>query len=131
MGDVFAHRREDVGRLASSAPAVEGQIGSLVALGGNIVVLDLVSRPEVYAALHPALVRGYALDALEHASAPRPAMSEAEAWLASVLSAPADRRPGIGRGEEVRFEARDRSGSGLAVDGELVHFTAFAEPAAA
>lgn len=131
MGDVFAHREREVERLVEAAPLAPGQVGSLVALGGRIRVLDLVSRPEAYASLHPALVRGYALDALDHEAAPRPALAEAEAWLACVLAAPADRRPGVGLGEEVRFAARDRSGSGLAVGDELVHLTAFAEPAAA
>ena len=44
----------------------DGQCGSVAVIGGRIAILDFVGRPDVYAALHPAIVEGYALDALGH-----------------------------------------------------------------
>ena len=73
MSDVFDGRRGDLDRQTAAMRLRPGQIGALVAIGGRFAVLDHVSRPEVFAALHAPLVRGYALDALGAPPAAPPA----------------------------------------------------------
>ena len=103
-------------------------------IGGRPVVLDHVSRPDVFAALHAPLVQGYALDALEHGSVaggspPRPGTQTAAAFLRHVLRARITEHDGIGLGRDVRFAQTRVAGAGLVVGDELVQLTAFPEDA--
>jgi hypothetical protein len=63
---MYLTRAGSLSEYLSALPRIAGQCGSIVSIGGRVVCLDYVSRPEVYAGLHAKLVRGYALDALEH-----------------------------------------------------------------
>ena len=65
----------------------DGQIGALAAVDGKISVLDHVSRPDVFSALHGPLVQGYALDALEAGDAPAPSVNEAAGFPERVMAA--------------------------------------------
>jgi hypothetical protein len=105
----------------------DGQSGALVALAGNFAILDWVSRPEVFGSLHPALLQGYALDALEADEAPAPPISEAKGFVSLALGAGVTERDGTGLGREVRFSGRDGLGSGLVVGQELVQLTVHAQ----
>lgn len=126
MHDVYEARRGRLHDYVEGLPIAEGQCGSLVAIGGRFVVLDWVSRSEVFASLHGALLQGYALDALEaETSAPvePPRRDEADAFLALATGARTGERDGIGLGREVRFAEGALVGTGLAVDRELVQVT--------
>jgi O-antigen ligase len=69
---VFEGRRRQLDDIANMIEMHRSQVGMLAAIGGRFVVLDHVSRPDAWAALHRALVRGYALDALR---------GDGEAWV--------------------------------------------------
>jgi hypothetical protein len=131
MHDIYDGRR---GRLEEFVEAIglhDGQTGALVLIAGRPVVLDDVSRPEVFAALHGPLVQGYALDALESGAAmeapTRPGTQTAEAFLRCVLAARVSEHDGIGLGRDVRFAQAGVAGAGLVVADELVQLTAFPE----
>ena len=104
-------------------------IGALAAVGGQLSVLDHVSRPDVFATLHAPLVQGYALDALEADDAPAPSVADASAFLERVMAARVSERDGIGLGRDVRFTELGLGGAGLVAGDELVQLTAFAEDA--
>ena len=124
MGDAFAHRRQDVDAMCAAVSRRDGQIGSLVAIGERFVVLDLVSRADVFAALHGPLVAGYALDAIGRASGgPAPAVGDAEALVATIAQEPVSSARATGLGETIAFA----SGTGLVCDGELIQLSAFIE----
>ena len=123
MADEYAEHDDDVETLSARVARRDGQTGALVALGGAFVVLDHVSRPDAWAALHAPLVRGYALDAVRRgARGPVPSVADARGWLASALDAEVARAPAPGLGERVRTAA----GTGLAVGGELVQLSLYA-----
>ena len=123
MGDAFEHRADEVGVLRDAVSRRDGQLGALVAIGGRFVVLDMVSRPDVFAALHGPLVSGYALDALGVKAARVPKVVEAQALLAEIAAAPASRAPSAGLGETIH----SKSGTGLMCDGELIQLSAFVD----
>ena len=83
-----------------------------------------MSRAEVFAALLPRLVRGYALDALALSEA-SPDAEAARAFLDEALGAPrrAAPTPGIGQGMQLTTERV--VGGGLEHAGELVTLCAF------
>ena len=127
FGDLFEQRRGEIGALADDIEPVTDQVGALACVGGAPIALDVVGRPEVFAALHDRLVRGYSLDAISAG----PARGEiadptvAGAFLARALTA--SRRmvdtPGLG---EARTLVGPRIvGSSLSHAGELVALCAF------
>ena len=133
MHDIYDGRRGRLDEFLSAISLHENQTGALVLIGGRPAVLDHISRPDVFAALHAPLVQGYALDALEHGNAvhapARPATQTAEAFLRHVLRARITEHDGIGLGRDVRFARTHVAGAGLVVGDELVQLTAFPEDA--
>jgi len=127
MDDVYRARDAELGVLQDAIERHDGQVGAIVAIGGEFVVVDHVSRADVFAALHGPLVRGYALDAISRPlAAPAPAVTEAEAFLAAALSAPFTVRASAGMGEAASFAGGAASGTALLVDGELIQCSAYA-----
>jgi hypothetical protein len=126
MHDIYESRRSALEAIRRAIRLHPGQTGAIVAIGGRLVVLDYVSRPEAFAALHGRLVQGYALDALEAEAGEPPAIEAASGFALLVSdSAVARRTKSIGLGDEIRFASNGVAGSALAVDGELVQLTAF------
>ncbi len=125
MHDVYESHRGRLNEMNAAVKVRADQVGALVAIGDRISVLDLVSSASVFTDLHAALVQGYALDALEIQARPRVSRGEAEGFLELAFDNHVERRPGIGLGEDLRFDGNGSEGSGLAADGELVQLTAF------
>jgi hypothetical protein len=130
MHDVYEGRRGGLSALTNAVERRDGQLGSLVAIAGAFTVLDYVSRADTFAALHSALLQGYALDALEagESDATRvPALDRARDFVARVTTARAAERAAIGQGRDLRFAANGVGGSGLRCGGELIQLMAFPE----
>jgi hypothetical protein len=124
LGDVYAGRAADLEVIADAVDREPGQIGSVAMIAGRPVALDLVSRADAYATLHPRLVQGYALDAL--GSADRPGDPEiAAAFLRAAVHAA--RRPVAVPGPARGFAAESPGieGGGLVWEGELIALSAF------
>ena len=103
LHDVYEGHRDRLAEFNEAIRLRDGQSGALVAIGDSFVVLDWVSRPEVFASLHGALLQGYALDALEGEAGTAPSRAEAEGFVSLATSARSSERDGIGLGREVRF----------------------------
>jgi hypothetical protein len=126
MHDVFQHRRASLDEILAALPLHDGQVGAVAAIGGRCVVLDHVSRPDVFAALHAPLLQGYALDALDVPDQPAPSRAVAEAFVAEALRARLSERDGIGLGRTAHFAVPAVGGTALLAERELVALTAFA-----
>ena len=123
MKAAFDERAGDVDAVSEAIARHDGQTGALVAIGGRFVVLDHVSRPDAWAGLHRALVRGYALDAVRtRAGGAHPTREDAAAWLERAGTETVGRAPSVGLGERVHTA----SATGLVVDGELVQLSVYA-----
>jgi hypothetical protein len=128
MHDIYEGRRARIAEFRDAIRLHDGQSGTLVCLGGRPTVVDYVSRPGVFAALHGPLVQGYALDALEVGDAIAPADGEiAQEFLDAALGASVSQSDGIGLGRDIRFTDKNVGGAGLVAGDELVQLTAFAE----
>ena len=127
MHDIYDRRRERLAEFHGAVRLHEGQAGALVLINGRLAVLDHVSRPEVFAALHAPLVQGYALDALEaRADTPAaPGTEAAERFLRRILDARITEHDGIGLGRDLRFAAEGVAGAGMVAGDELLQLTAF------
>ena len=125
MHDGYEQRRRDLRTLTDACRLRDGQVGALVAIGGELTVLDLVSRPDVFASLFEPLVQGYALDALAGGDAEAPDDGVARAFLDRVVDAPILERDAIGLGRDVRLSGT-LHGAGLVRGDELVQLSVFA-----
>jgi hypothetical protein len=127
MHDIYEGRRDRLRHLAGAIARRDGQLGTLVAIGGRFAVLDYVGRGDVLADLFDPLVQGYALDALEASDAEAPSVAEANGFVSLVLGSQAARTRSIGVGEDVRFAADGVAGAGLLTKRGVVQLTAFPE----
>jgi hypothetical protein len=130
MHDLYESRRGRLSELTGSIERRKGQTGALVAIGGHFTVLDCVSRPDVFAALHGPLVQGYALDAIESEETEPPSIEDARGFLSLVVGTAPSEREALGLGRELRFASDGVAGSGLVHEAELVQLTAFPEGSA-
>ena len=88
MSEIYHSWRDRLNGLQAAIARRDGQLGTLAAIGGRLTVLDCVSRPDAFAALHARLVAGYALNALEHDDCAPPPRAAAEAsWTSPTLRA--------------------------------------------
>ena len=132
MSDIYDDHRTRLAEISAGIPLHDGQCGAVAVIGGRIAILDFVGRPDVYAALHPAIVEGYALDSLGHeervdgASPGAVDASTVSGFTLLVGDAPAAADPsGPGLGATARFAANGVEGSALIHEGELVQLTAY------
>lgn len=124
-GDLIEHERPRLGELSRAFPLQPGQCGMVLAADGQVLCMDAVSRPEVFAGLHQALLTGYMLDALhalDRGPAPEGAVTE---FMGAVAAAHRTPRAAAGLGTDVRLGSQGVVGSALEVDGETIQLTAF------
>lgn len=125
MHDGYEARRRDLDALISACSVKAGQTGMLVAIGGEFIVLDRVSQPDVLASLYQPLLQGYALDALNRAEAAAPSVDDARAVVRALCGAPIRERDGIGLGRDVRVAGPRLTGAGVTCSDELVQLSVF------
>jgi hypothetical protein len=124
--EAFDRHRDHLRASASAIELHEGQIGMVFQVGGHVLALDLVSRPEVFADLHAPLVQGYCLDALDRSNPARvDGTGLAERFLRKVAGNRIFENDGIGLGRGFRFENRHAVGSGLVWGDELIQLSVF------
>ena len=125
MSDALETRRDAVEDLRRNLPYVEGSAGIAVAIGGQVVSVDIFDRAETLERLWDRLVQGVALDALEFPATSRQAESTAIAVrLYRMRNVRWQQVEPVGLGEAYR--ASDGDGSlptALVKDGTLVHLS--------
>jgi len=132
MSAIYDDHRERLAGIAGAIELHDGQCGAVAVIDGRIAILDFVGRADVYAALHPALVEGYALDALGHErGGGRTPGGDADAstvrgFTLLVTDCPVPAlTPGPGLGATARFAAGGVEGSALIHADEIVQLTAY------
>lgn len=131
MSDIFekeAVRLEDY--VKSFSPQAE-QSGSLFAIGGRVVGLELFDSADTLRKLNAKLLRSYGLDALDR-SISKPSEkgtpctpAEAEAFLKGLSEAKGEEFPAVGEGVDIRLSGQNLTGAALAVGDRVIHLCAF------
>jgi hypothetical protein len=130
--DYRASRSEDLASVTSAFHLVERQVGFVACSGDRVVGLEAIGRPEVFRTDFQALLRSYALDAVDAAlvrtiddrSDRGPHFSHPETFLDTVAQAPVKRGRSLGLGEDLRVSGPNVAGCALSQHG-LVHMTVF------
>jgi hypothetical protein len=130
--DYVATRRRDLDEMAATFSSLPGQVGFVACIGEEVAGLEGIGRPEVFAQAFPGLLRGYLIDAVDHAlvrerraaSGRNTRFDGPEPFLAALAEAPVETSASLGLGTDLRIEDGRVSACAL-VAGEVVHLTAF------
>ena len=130
LHDVFAGHRDTLAALSSRIVARPDQVGMLAAIAGRFIVVDHISDPDAFAALHAPLVQGYALDAVEAKDTDPPSTDDARQFLHGLSEADfggeARMNATTGLGTLLPVVSPTASGTALVNRGECITLTAFA-----
>ncbi len=131
MRDVHEWRRQDINDYSRHFPCSKGQQGLLVAIGPEVVGMDVVTYPQAYALLHEKLVQSYVMDAITRKSSEHgnPGREKSRAFIDGIAGCTMTRYKSVGHGWDVRFEGETLFGSGLEYRGGAVHLAFFASQA--
>ena len=125
-------RTPDLEALSGAFRPIDGQVGFVACIGDAVVGLEAIGCPEVFRDDFQALLRSYAIDAvdsalireIENAPVDAPRFEDPEAFLAAMARARFTRGPSLGVGDDLRFENSEVAGCALDCEG-LVSLTAF------
>jgi hypothetical protein len=128
MAEIFDRHRPSLESFVEAFTVNQEQTGALFAIGSEIVGLDLFDRHTTLTAMLPKLVRSYAIDAIEteRKERKRAKKDDAKEFLTGLAMAEIESFKAVGLGTDLRLVTPGIVGGGLAVDGGLVHFAAFA-----
>jgi hypothetical protein len=123
MEDAYESQRNRLNEFRERLVYAEGATGMAVAIGKQIVSVDLFDKPETCRRVWNRLLTGVIMDALELEAVPeRPTVADAEKALYLLASHPWQRTPAAGLGDEYRFEAYgDWHAAALVFDGAVIH----------
>jgi hypothetical protein len=117
---------EEYVRAFNCAPL---QAGVVFAIDGHAVGMDLFDHPYTLQRLFPKLVRSYALDAMETATAAIPRRTgnvPIKGILEHIAGATIFTQPAVGLGQDVRISGSSMSGGALWAADRYIHICAFA-----
>ncbi len=119
---IYRQHQGTLDAYLEALPRLHGQCGAIVGIGGKVVCLDYVSRPDVFAGLYAKLLRGYALDAIERPAGHGLGAAAVSSFLRGIDRDAVHLIKPVGSGSEGRFAGKVR-GAELTCDGELVALT--------
>src|SRR5262245_47112891 len=125
LSNGFEARSNAIADYLAAFKVQPGQIGVIYKIDGVLAGLDLLGSEGSFAWAYPKLVRGSALQALAGYRKEGYASLHERDFLNAALSAPAQRFPAVGLGEELRIDTDGIGGAALQLDGGLVHLFAY------
>ncbi len=133
MSDIYEQQSVRLEDYVRSFTPAGDQVGAVFAIEGKVVGLELFDSPETLRKLFPKLLRSYGLDALDRARSGAatagarrtPSRARAAAFLRRVSRANEEQFPALGEGQDLRLTGPSLTGGALAVDGRVVHLSAF------
>jgi len=127
MRDVYTAKTQDLAAYLGAFECVAHQQGSLVFINGEAVGLDVVPRQRAYQALHPKLVKSYAIDALLQGRGgfEAPSLSKARMFVKEAQGCEDNIFTSVGLGYDYRFWGQRVVGSALVVEGYMIHLALF------
>jgi hypothetical protein len=124
---VYERHSAAIEGYAEAFRPAEGQVGAALAVGGELLGLELFEHPSSLASLLPKVLRGYALEAIELSDSERVVTTSETVrdFLQSGSAAARERFVAAGMGVDVRLTGPKLTGAGLEWKGRLVHLSLF------
>lgn len=132
MRDAYESVREPLEEWMHAFPVCENQNGLLVCINGIPVGMDVVSRADAYARLHPRFLKSYIIGCVRRPSKEPVAAPDLRArdFLARLSELHESTFASPGYGEDFRYAGPARCGSALVHAGTCVHAAFFGDVAA-
>jgi hypothetical protein len=127
MRDVFEGKKSDLDDYLKAFPYVPRQKGILVMINGKVIGFDTLSLEPVYEALHPKLVKSYAMDALLQQSGEggNGLIDKARTFIEEAGKCKEEKFKSVGHGWDHRFEGPGVVGSALVHEEKVIHMAFF------
>jgi hypothetical protein len=124
---IYEHRQAELQHYLQPLKPLPDQLGAVFAINGKGVGLELLPTASAWRLAAPAVVSGYALDALDGpaASTADAGHQAAQALMQRVGAMRSERYPGVGLGEDIRLDDGDAVGTALVYAGHVLHLCAF------
>lgn len=128
MSDIFESRAGAIDDYLKAFQHLPHQRGLLVFTNGQVTGCDTVSLESAYEALHPKLVKSYAMEALlDRKEKPNsPTLQAAREFLEEAALCEEKQYDSIGHGRDYRFESKGIVGSALVHQDKVIHLALFA-----
>jgi len=123
--DVTKRSQEYIDELRPMSGRVDGMVGALVAVGDDIVCVDVFASPGLLAKMWDKLLRSYVMDALARSATGRLSRDEARDFLDELDDARRESRETPGAGGLYRFNTGRATGSALVFHRRVVHLDLF------
>ena len=127
MHDVYTAKAEEIDVYQEAFMPVPDQVGCLALINGEPAGMDALSRGSAYEAVHPILMKSYAIEAIIQRKDPfvEPSIGNTQAFLDEFQECEGSAFASVGLGIDVRFEGEAVTGSALVVEGNVLHLSFF------
>lgn len=128
MSDLFEKFEDPIIKYMDAFRVIDCQVGAVFFLNGRLAGLDYFGHEQTLGGYFDALVKSYALDALDRqeiGKISRPATSAAQDFIDRVARCEVSVYEAPGLGESVRLEGNRIIGSALVEGRRLLHLSAF------
>ncbi len=127
MRDVYENKKEHLEGYMKAFQYIPHQKGILVIINGRVMGLDILSLESVYEALHPKLVKSYAMDALfrQGNKVENNILEKARTFIGEAGECKEEKFKSIGHGYDYRFEGSAIVGSALVHQERIIHMALF------
>jgi len=106
MADTYELHRERVAEFHERLKYVEGATGVVIAVGKQVVALDLFDKPSTCRKVWDRLLTGVVMDALEANASDQVAQpADVQVLLVRLRDSAWEQAPAVGEGQEFRFDA--------------------------
>jgi len=121
MADTYESYRERVTEFRERLKYVEGATGVVIAVGKQVVALDLFDKPSTCRKVWDRLLTGVVMDALEANASDQAAQpADVQGLLARLRDSAWEQAPAVGEGREFRSDADSRTHASALVFGNSV-----------
>jgi len=125
---VFEDNEEKLGQFVERLKCVEGQVGAVFSVKGQLAGMEFFDRADTCRLLMPKIIRSYALDAIDpgyHGNENSGVSSPTEV-LERVIGSSYTSHKAVGEGEDLRFDSTPNiAGGALFARDRIVHMCVF------
>ncbi len=127
MRHVYESRTKDLEKYLETFKYLPHQKGLCVVINGETVGFDILSLENAYQALHPKLVKSYAMDAIleDKEKSKISSSGKTRAFIEKARRSKEKKYKSVGQGTDHRFEGKAILGSALIYRKKVIHMAFF------
>ena len=127
MKDVFESKEKDINDYIKAFNVQVDQNGLMVFINGELMGFDVISSKSAYSVLHPKLIKSSAIEAIlvRKKDKKEPDASYAHMFLKDITTCTYTKHKSVGLGWDIRFEGKQKVGSALINEDNVIHMAFF------